>query len=50
MISEEFLIDLGYVQPVQRDIPLDFLVVASCLRPGSTPGLATMLPIAQPRG
>ena len=29
MLSDEFLIDLDYVQPVQRGIRLDFPVVAS---------------------
>ena len=32
MLSDEFLIDLDYVQPVQRGIRLDSPVVASCLR------------------
>ena len=43
MLSDEFLIDLDYVQPVQRGIRLDFPVVASCLRPVSTPVSATMI-------
>ena len=41
MLSEEFLIDLGCVQPVQRGIRLDLPVVASCLRAHSTPVPAT---------
>ena len=43
MLSDEFLIDLDYAQPVQRGIRLDFPVVASCLRPVSTPVSATMI-------
>ena len=43
MLSDEFLIDLDYVQPVQRGIRLDFPVVVSCLRPVSTPVSATMI-------
>ena len=43
MLSDEFLIDLDYVQPVQRGIRLDFPVVASCLRSVSTPVSATMI-------
>ena len=43
MLSDEFLIDLDYVQPVQRGIRLEFPVVASCLRPVSTPVSATMI-------
>ena len=43
MLSDEFLIDLDYVQPVQRGIRLDFQVVASCLRPVFTPASATMI-------
>ena len=43
MLSDEFLIDLDYVQPVQRDIRLEFPVVASCLRPVSTPVSATVI-------
>ena len=43
MLSDQFLIDLDYVQPVQRGIRLDFPVVASCLRPVSTPVSATMI-------
>ena len=46
MLSDEFLIDLDYVQPVQRGIRLDFPVVASCLRPVSTPASATMISMA----
>ena len=37
MLSDEFLIDLGCVQPVQRGIRVDLPVVASCLRADSTP-------------
>ena len=43
MLSDEFLSDLDYVQPVQRGIWVDFPVVASCLRPVSTPVSATMI-------
>ena len=43
MLSDEFLIDLDYVQPVQKGIRLDFPVVASCLRPVFTPVSATMI-------
>ena len=43
MLSDEFLIDLYYVQLVQRGIRLDFPVVASCLRPVSTPVSATVI-------
>ena len=43
MLSDEFLFDLDYVQPVQRGIRLDFPVVASSLRPFSTPVSATMI-------
>ena len=43
MLSDEFLLDLDYAQPVQRGIRLDFPVVASCLRPVSTPVSATMI-------
>ena len=43
MLSDEFPIDLDYIQPVQRGIRLDFPVVASCLRPVSTPVSATMI-------
>ena len=41
ILFEEFLIDLGCVQPVQRGIRLDLPVVASCLRAHSTPVPAT---------
>ena len=43
MLSDEFPNDLDYIQPVQRGIQLDFPVVASCLRPVSTPVSATMI-------
>ena len=35
MLSDEFLVDLDYIQPKQRGIRLDFPVVASWLRPVS---------------
>ena len=43
MLSDEFLIDLDYVQPVHKGIRLEFPVVASCLRPVSTPVSATVI-------
>ena len=41
VLSDEFLIDLGCVQPVQRGIRVDLPVVASCLRADSIPVSAT---------
>ena len=43
MLYDEFLVDLDYIWSVQRGIRLDFPVVASCLRPVSTPVSATMI-------
>ena len=43
MLSDEFPIDLDYIQPVQIGIRLDSPVVASCLRPVSIPVSATMI-------
>ena len=43
MLSDEFLSDLDYAQPVYRGIRLDFPVVGSCLRPVSPPASATMI-------
>ena len=43
MLSDEFLVDLDYIQPVQRGIRLDSPVVASCLRSVSIPVSATMI-------
>ena len=45
MLSDEFLVDLDYIQPAQRGIQLDFRVVASCLRPVSTPLSATNISV-----
>ena len=45
MLSDEFLVDLDYIWSVQRAIRLDFPVVASSLRPVSTPVSATTISV-----